>query len=394
MDFIKKFSLNIPSNYLSEFQMKKFRQNNLRALLGALILCIEQLLYGIFLSPEGSVLKRCYLHTSATMLMILAVCMIVIRRPPKGYGFAQKLYEVLLVFSIFTIIIVRFKIDSGIRLPTVYVAVLYGCAVLFELSFWQSAFAYLYVTITALAVTFLFSSEIPPERYIADILSNGLIAWTVSLMNYSSFLRMFVSSKKIEEQNLSLIQKNQEIEEINGVLLEQSIRDSLTGLFNRRKLDDLCRHEILKAERYGNDLSIILMDIDHFKNINDSRGHDVGDDVLKKLSAILLQNIREVDACGRWGGEEFLVVCRETDLKHARLLAERLRARIEGHRFSSCRSITASFGVASLSESGGLKELFKIADLRLYDAKRGGRNKVVSGKSVFSGGNCEAFFKD
>jgi diguanylate cyclase (GGDEF)-like protein len=169
------------------------------------------------------------------------------------------------------------------------------------------------------------------------------------------------------------------VERANAELFEQSIRDGLTGLFNRRKLDDVCREVYLKAERYNLDFTIIMMDIDYFKNINDNSGHAEGDAVLVELSALLTESIREVDVCGRWGGEEFMIISQETGLEEAYMLAERLRVLVEQRLFHGKHKVTSSFGLASYEEVKDLEDLIKTADDRLYAAKNGGRNRVEAG---------------
>ena len=122
------------------------------------------------------------------------------------------------------------------------------------------------------------------------------------------------------------------------------------------------------------------MDVDHFKRINDNHGHHTGDLILREIGKILCNNIREVDTCGRWGGEEFLVICPETDLHHARLLAERLRILIMEAYERRKPIVTASFGVATSEETQKLDTVLTLADDRLYQAKELGRNRVVAGE--------------
>ena len=121
-----------------------------------------------------------------------------------------------------------------------------------------------------------------------------------------------------------------------------------------------------------------MLDIDHFKSVNDTYGHDVGDAVLVKFSEIISQTIRENDVVGRWGGEEFLLICPETYIKQSSELAELLRTRIENSDFPIVGRKTASFGVAAYKEEESITELLKQADNALYQAKENGRNQVIS----------------
>ncbi len=152
--------------------------------------------------------------------------------------------------------------------------------------------------------------------------------------------------------------------------------DSLTGLFNRSKIEQVLTIEVLRARRYKHPLSVIIADIDHFKNVNDTFGHNTGDQVLAGIASIMKSNIREVDTLGRWGGEEFLIVCPETTADGARKLADTLRKKIERHSFREVGIKTISMGVAQIEGEEWDEDLIRRADKNLYRAKRGGRNRV------------------
>jgi diguanylate cyclase (GGDEF)-like protein len=134
--------------------------------------------------------------------------------------------------------------------------------------------------------------------------------------------------------------------------------------------------ELERGKRTGAELSVILVDIDHFKSVNDSHGHLVGDQVLVAIGKILNQNSRQIDLVGRWGGEEFLIVCPETKLAGASQLAEKLRCSIAAYVFPVVGHKTGSFGVASLGALKDIDHLISRADAALYRAKKIGRNKV------------------
>lgn len=157
---------------------------------------------------------------------------------------------------------------------------------------------------------------------------------------------------------------------------ELSVTDHLTRLFNRLKLDEVLKSEFARAERFNSPLSFILLDVDYFKKVNDTWGHQVGDQVLVAVAQTLRSNIRNVDIAGRWGGEEFVIVSPETDARGAALLAEKLRASIQNIAFPPVENITCSFGVAQLRPGVGIEDLIRNADLALYNAKAGGRNRV------------------
>lgn len=152
--------------------------------------------------------------------------------------------------------------------------------------------------------------------------------------------------------------------------------DKLTNLPNRGKIDDVLDKELLRANRYKQPFSVILIDIDHFKEVNDQFGHQTGDLILQEFARIVVKNIRITDFVGRWGGEEFLVICPNTNEKGAFSLAETLRKTIESNTFSLIQHKTASLGVAEYHEGSTLENLFKKADDALYAAKNTGRNRT------------------
>lgn len=156
--------------------------------------------------------------------------------------------------------------------------------------------------------------------------------------------------------------------------------DELTGLNNRRAFFNDGEQMLSQANRYAHPLSLIMMDVDHFKHINDTHGHAAGDDALVTIANILRSHARKADILGRLGGEEFAIILPETTLSDAIALAERLRIEIENTTVNNAKSdihITASFGLATLaSEQTSLENLINAADDTLYQAKRKGRNRV------------------
>lgn len=155
-----------------------------------------------------------------------------------------------------------------------------------------------------------------------------------------------------------------------------SITDALTNLYNRKKIEDILYEETLRSKRYQRSLSVMIIDIDHFKDINDRYGHPVGDKVLKIISKTLKDNIRDVDKIGRWGGEEFLVVAPETHLVPAKSLAHRLKNSIEELRINNVRNLTVSIGLSVLNCNEGIESFIKRVDNALYKAKKYGRNRI------------------
>lgn len=153
--------------------------------------------------------------------------------------------------------------------------------------------------------------------------------------------------------------------------------DYLTGLPNRRKMDKLLHEQICDAVNGGFPISISLFDVDYFKKVNDTYGHDIGDSVLIELANLLQKNVGPSDFIGRWGGEEFLLISSNRNLSNMGELAESLRILISGHSFEKVGSLTCSFGSAELKKNEMAKDLLRRADEGLYVAKENGRNRVI-----------------
>ena len=172
----------------------------------------------------------------------------------------------------------------------------------------------------------------------------------------------------IYRSNLKLSALNKELEKLSQT-------DKLTSLYNRAKLDSIIEDEMKIIKRYKEFTSLVIIDIDHFKIINDTHGHNVGDIILKELAKILKENIRETDFVGRWGGEEFLIILPKTNERNAVITAENLRKTIENHKFHNNIKVTASFGVCECKTNNPTKCLIN-ADRALYNAKNSNRNCV------------------
>lgn len=185
-------------------------------------------------------------------------------------------------------------------------------------------------------------------------------------------------NKAFKALTVTLKNKNQALENLNEAFKAMAIRDDLTKLFNRRYFDEAIASEVVRATRYNRDLSLIFMDVDHFKNFNDEFGHQLGDVALKKISAILTDAVRETDIATRYGGEEFLVILPETSKEDARAVADKIRETIANTPIEGVqKKVTISAGVATLGQDGNTTaELIGKADQAVYQAKREGRDRV------------------
>ncbi|MEE9516443.1 MAG: GGDEF domain-containing protein [Candidatus Adiutricales bacterium] len=164
--------------------------------------------------------------------------------------------------------------------------------------------------------------------------------------------------------------------EITDELKRLATTDNLTGAHNRRQFRETIWHEINRVVRYGEALTLVAFDIDHFKAVNDTFGHIRGDEVLKKIAEIVRDNIRTTDIFARTGGEEFALIAPSTDPASASEIAERLRETINSHSFDSIGTVTVSFGVAGFKKGDNINTFIDRADKALYNAKELGRNSV------------------
>ncbi|OYY74072.1 MAG: hypothetical protein B7Y40_06555 [Gammaproteobacteria bacterium 28-57-27] len=171
---------------------------------------------------------------------------------------------------------------------------------------------------------------------------------------------------------LDITQRKRDEEEIHLL----ATTDSLTCIANRREFSAILGREIDRAKRYGTPMSLAMYDLDYFKHVNDTFGHDVGDYVLQAVTGLVKENIRANDVVGRWGGEEFMVLMPQSDMQAARNASEKLRLAIAGHHFDKVGNLTASFGVAAFEPQDDMNALLKRVDDALYRAKDQGRNRV------------------
>jgi len=183
----------------------------------------------------------------------------------------------------------------------------------------------------------------------------------------SQRLRLEVGRRREAEEQL--LQSNRRLEELANT-------DRLTGQWTRRKFEEVAQQAIASAERYGEPLSLIFLDLDHFKNINDAHGHDVGDQVLSGLAQRLKAQLRKADSLCRWGGEEFVILMPHTDLQQASDIAQKLRKRVAAAPLHGELRVTSSFGVSQWQPGQTLTQLVDSADRLLYRAKQQGRNRV------------------
>jgi len=175
--------------------------------------------------------------------------------------------------------------------------------------------------------------------------------------------------RQVAERTLELEKKNEELHHLASV-------DRLTKTFNRRALDRSLAEELSRASRYGRSMSVLLFDIDFFKHVNDRYGHLAGDKVLVGLTDCIRANMRSCDRLGRWGGEEFLLICPEADVDRAQGFAERIRKAVESAQLPVPQTVTVSVGVTGFVDGDDIDSILSRVDKALYKAKSSGRNRA------------------
>jgi len=247
--------------------------------------------------------------------------------------------------------------DFTIYLPELYLIIIWVFAI--------SGLRLMYAAVSASVIIFIVLASSNAFAFPVNFLFMHFL-WLVSAFSFG-VLSAFV------------IEKSNKLNFLNEMNLEYlATTDRLTGLNNRLKTEDDVNEEVERAKRYNRGLSIILLDVDDFKKVNDEYGHHIGDVVLGEFASVVQDAIRKVDAVGRWGGEEFLVILPETNLKEAEAVAEHIRRKVEDYTFTVARHKTSSFGVSEYIQGDNSQSLINRADKALYKSKELGKNQVQS----------------
>lgn len=222
-------------------------------------------------------------------------------------------------------------------------------------------------------------------------IATGIVSISTAIMLWYLMPRALAipSNAMLEERNSELVLTKSKLEESNRTLerrvtertrelAELATTDSLTGLLNHAEILKQADYELNRSIRYKHQFSVLMLDIDHFKSVNDEHGHRIGDRILLDVSKIIKDSCRHIDKLGRYGGEEFLIICPETDKDSAVELAERIRSRVEEMQAGKVQRVTCSIGVASFTNEQHRDDLVDAADMALYEAKKQGRNRVVT----------------
>ncbi len=234
-------------------------------------------------------------------------------------------------------------------------------------------FALLWIVITVTGIGIILARQLDfvpflflQALFVSTILLSGFSAYAVEYNQRILFLE-HLYSRKMEAQEKEYVKKLEKL----------SVTDKLTGLCNRSKIEQELKRVMCEYRRYRVPSCVILLDVDHFKAVNDEYGHLEGDHVLVKVAHILQSRTRETDIVGRWGGEEFLIITPNTNLHQATVVAEKLRRAVEEEPFGKVGHKTVSIGLSAFEENRSINEIIDRADKALYEAKNSGRNRVV-----------------
>lgn len=368
-----------------DFYEKKFKHNNLCIFTLSAYLTIEQLYYGLYVNAAG-ILHTIHFSTAFVMSLYCIVSGIIHIKKINIASWILEAYEISFGVFGFAIAIARAVLvrNDIFALPTIYVAVIYGFAVFF---YFRPVVSLCIYGVTSIAIIFLlpmFQPGITQSNFIPDIITNNIIAWIAAVINYRRYVIAYKNQKIICDKNELLQAKTMKIEKINEALRYTSSMDELTNIYNRRKLNEILEVEYERCQTENKVISLILLDIDLFKSINDTYGHNVGDMVLTKIGQLLKDNVSECEKVGRWGGEEFLIICPGTDFEKAVRLADGIRKTIENYNFHLTKKVTCSIGVAANTKADSISNLLFRADMGLYKAKGSGRNRVENGQEAAS----------
>ena len=337
------------------------RRKILNANLAALVGTLSVLLYGlIYLATQNSAMVKAALVSFPFCAVYAAVPWL----NRKGY---VQWAAWLICFSLIGLVFSIMWVAQGTYLELHYYFLLLGLvpSMFFPLRQWR-ALMFLFVLSICLFVYGEYITIAPDEAMYA------LPQWLVTTMRVSykaTTLLTMLYGVLLAEYSAST----------NEARLEAlSATDRLTGVANRLRLDVVLDQEFARSQRGDSQFALILLDIDHFKSVNDTYGHSVGDAVLVEVSKLIKETARPQDLVGRWGGEEFLVICRDSTLDAAQTQAEKLCSALQNHAIAVTGPKTASFGVTSFRAGDRIADMVNRADAALYRAKASGRNQVVA----------------
>lgn len=378
-DFRNKMFSGFRAVDVKGYKINKFKQNNKVIIILSIFIITEQFLCAQFLC-EKFLYKKIFFINSLVMFLFFAAAVYLNRKNKFNAIKLNYFFEIVVTLAAVILISLRITLiqQDVFYLPSVYIAVIFGIAVFLILDYKQSFIIYFIGSVFLISLVIFFRPSVDYNTIFIDITVNNFIAWVVSIIHYKKSINEFNHLKIIEDNYLTLNKRNERMNKINTKLRSKSITDELTKLYNRREIEKNLDYLFVKANsNIHYKFSVIMCDLDDFSKVNNNFGHQTGDKVLTKVSNIFKKNIRDSDICGRWGGEEFVILSPDTSIKEAYHLAERLREALEESDFDEVKTVTASFGVSSFSIDDNRDDLITRADKRLYKAKENGKNKTI-----------------
>lgn len=353
------------SNNDIKFKKECFKHNNTMLIIIASFLFIEQIFYAYVLKGVNTFVGKVHIFTAISSLFLALISYIIKKKfldKKLIYLNLSMVFACVLYFGIAIFRTIYVNDNSVSFLPVIYIAVVYGFSFI---AYVPPKFNFILYFFSFGVIYFIYPIEFPEIKnttILSDILVNNIIAYMASIINYKRFEKDYLYQKSIADKN--------------EYLIKISSTDMLTKVSNRRYIDNEISKAHDKSAKKGDKYSLILADIDYFKEVNDKYGHNVGDEVLIEFANSIKSNIREKDLLGRWGGEEFMILCRNSEIDDAAKLAEKLRKIIENESFSVINKLTCSFGVSTFEENTIYHDIVRYADSALYESKDKGRNTI------------------
>jgi diguanylate cyclase (GGDEF)-like protein len=353
------------SNPEKAFKRECLNHNNKMIIIIATFLFFEQLIYAFYINQPTSLISRVHVFT-AMLSLVLALSALYIKKFLMHFNTQiLNIHVFISIISYFGIAIYRtvyLQTNSLSFLPVIYIAVIYGFSFV---AYLEPKINFILYTVAFLIIWVLYPLEYPAIKnttILPDIFTNNLLAFLASVISYNRFEKDYQYKKKLSKKNENLI--------------KISSTDMLTGVSNRRFIDEEIMKTHESAIEFKTCYSLIIADLDHFKRINDTYGHHVGDQVLIEFTNLIESELNEDSIIGRWGGEEFMILCNHTTIKAAEQIAENLRRTVEKNNFPIIKGLTCSFGIASYESNTIYHDIVRYADQALYTAKDKGRNTI------------------
>ncbi len=346
---------------------KRFIHNN-RCILGITIfLFVEQLAYAFFVYPADSWLGKVHVYTGLLSGIYALVSYQLFKREATINPFWGDIFVSLAILIGFSVSVIRtlpLESNGTLNVPIIYIAIIYGFAFVFYYPPKWSITIYGFATLLLIIMMVVYDATLFKTTLLPDILSNKVIALIASFISYRRYEKDYYQTQIIS-------QKNKELTKLSEI-------DMLTQVSNRRHINQCINaaHQLALAE--GIPYAILIIDIDHFKHVNDTYGHQKGDLILVEFAHRLQNHIRKQDAVGRWGGEEFIVLCHQTNTEEALIVANKLNKQIHSEPFAAHLNISCSIGISVWSDATeSTHDMLYQADQSLYQAKNQGRNRVI-----------------